>query len=277
MSAGLSPPTRGNLPSGGGAGIYAGSIPAHAGEPRRTWQRLARRTVYPRPRGGTARGLLRSGGRQGLSPPTRGNPPPARIAVSRTRSIPAHAGEPPARSIMYRVGAVYPRPRGGTARARLSSAGAGGLSPPTRGNRGGFLLGFSCPRSIPAHAGEPSRLRLRQREGEVYPRPRGGTCIRAKQSWAVSGLSPPTRGNRVPIADVDSGAGSIPAHAGEPRGDRLVQPCRRVYPRPRGGTVPARTASRATAGLSPPTRGNPTAGRASLTGRRSIPAHAGEP
>ena len=51
----------------------------------------------------------------------------------------------------------------------------------------------------------------------------------------------------------------------------------RVYPRPRGGAwTPANSAELA-AGLSPPTRGSPDPPPGRSAGRRSIPAHAGEP
>ena len=72
-ATGLSPPTRGNPLNGGLAfGAYR-SIPAHAGEPQRAGGLVRRRSVYPRPRGGTGgwRAVLQSV--HGLSPPTRGN------------------------------------------------------------------------------------------------------------------------------------------------------------------------------------------------------------
>ena len=70
---GLSPPTRGNPNDILIAKEGNGSIPAHAGEPRRRSATPCSSRVYPRPRGGTAvwRGHRRIG--DGLSPPTRGN------------------------------------------------------------------------------------------------------------------------------------------------------------------------------------------------------------
>ena len=50
-----------------------------------------------------------------------------------------------------------------------------------------------------------------------------------------------------------------------------------VYPRPRGGTRGRGSSCRRTFGLSPPTRGNPTAATAAAGVFGSIPAHAGEP
>ena len=93
---GLSPPTRGNPTSSAKTSVASGSIPAHAGEPALDHIRRGRAAVYPRPRGGTIeKGGTNTLGR-GLSPPTRGNRrQPARLSTP-ARSIPAHAGEPPA-------------------------------------------------------------------------------------------------------------------------------------------------------------------------------------
>ena len=118
-SAGLSPPTRGNhAPPRRHVGQRR-SIPAHAGEPRMMMSSAAISRVYPRPRGGTTDTKRRSRKRCGLSPPTRGNPAPAVRAVVQDRSIPAHAGEPRDSASATISGAVYPRPRGGTAGARF--------------------------------------------------------------------------------------------------------------------------------------------------------------
>ena len=76
-----------------------GSIPAHAGEPQLHPDVVELAEVYPRPRGGTPRHPPAKGDRPGLSPPTRGNLAATRTTGRRRGSIPAHAGEPPPRSI----------------------------------------------------------------------------------------------------------------------------------------------------------------------------------
>ena len=172
----------------------------------------------------------------GLSPPTRGNPYSWTWRARALRSIPAHAGEPSRATSIRGARRVYPRPRGGTLSFSKTPAGSGGLSPPTRGNRVGTRLSRAAPRSIPAHAGEPSVSRSETLPRAVYPRPRGGTSSRAAPRAPRTGLSPPTRGNPPLRRKSISGGRSIPAHAGEPPLRPLRKRRTGVYPRPRGGT-----------------------------------------
>ena len=57
-------------------------------------------------------------------------------------------------------------------------------------------LSLVMMRSIPAHAGEPAGVDLVGINGQVYPRPRGGTEPTPPTFRTGGGLSPPTRGNR---------------------------------------------------------------------------------
>ena len=274
---GLSPPTRGNPTANERGEASQRSIPAHAGEPPPRGCSGIREWVYPRPRGGTEACSAIGGRLFGLSPPTRGNRDAAGVQQSVARSIPAHAGEPSAGSPRRCAEAVYPRPRGGTLRERVDVVAGYGLSPPTRGNRirrGGRRQKRG---SIPAHAGEPHPELVRHGDGEVYPRPRGGTPQRPLKIDRDRGLSPPTRGNRRPVPEEAAGVRSIPAHAGEP-GLPLARLCdSAVYPRPRGGTRRQAAIERIVLGLSPPTRGNQFGRCVRMRMRGSIPAHAGEP
>ena len=135
-----------------------------------------------------------------------------------------------------------------------------------------------CPRSIPAHAGEPESWRGLRHRWKVYPRPRGGAGRLRRFGRLALGLSPPTRGSRGSAVESPAIHRSIPAHAGEPRYSTLIFPIVAVYPRPRGGATasypPLRSALK---GLSPPTRGSPVHFLAVQVNTRSIPAHAGEP
>ena len=74
--------------------IFAGSIPAHAGEPNPDVGEELIAEVYPRPRGGTPSEGWGAWATGGLSPPTRGNHAVSVKPAVAARSIPAHAGEP---------------------------------------------------------------------------------------------------------------------------------------------------------------------------------------
>ena len=212
------------------------SIPAHAGEPLPDGQARTLCRVYPRPRGGTGEERRVVGGSAGLSPPTRGNRLGEDARMRRPGSIPAHAGEPHSQRAVAGRRSVYPRPRGGTAATDAAGDEVDGLSPPTRGNRALPPRRARLRRSIPAHAGEPPDRQPRYCGERVYPRPRGGTSTRRKPLFGSSGLSPPTRGNRVEPVRLRGLDGSIPAHAGEPAAPCPPAAGCRVYPRPRGGT-----------------------------------------
>ena len=175
--------------------VAARSIPAHAGEPDVKALTALLGKVYPRPRGGTCHSQQSSVPRLGLSPPTRGNHPKNNPRTRQLGSIPAHAGEPRHNPLSNRPLGVYPRPRGGTAACGLCASLLSGLSPPTRGNRSAALAYRSLNGSIPAHAGEPTRMRLGLVGLGVYPRPRGGTVGSRRRRPERRGLSPPTRGN----------------------------------------------------------------------------------
>ncbi len=153
----------------------------------------------------------------------------------------------------------------------------GGLSPPTRGSHAVPCHSRHSARSIPAHAGEPSRAGSGRRWCAVYPRPRGGADEPLGCIVQIEGLSPPTRGSHSRNHGWRVAWRSIPAHAGEPAPRRGVAVVDRVYPRPRGGAVAKAEGGATVQGLSPPTRGSLRARRDVPTHRGSIPAHAGEP
>ena len=89
-------------------------------------------------------------------------------------SIPAGAGETPAKVAPLPPKRVYPRGRGGNKpRNRAPTSGAG-LSPRARGKQQGQGIGGGEAGSIPAGAGETRLTRLGKIGIGVYPRGRGG-------------------------------------------------------------------------------------------------------
>ncbi len=113
LAIGRSPRTRGSQYIVKGMFTMIGSIPAHAGEPRR-WRFSSRSPgVDPRARGGA---LFKSSHLQvgkGRSPRTRGSPDVGVGPDGDRGSIPAHAGEPVMILLIKLLKEVDPRARGG--------------------------------------------------------------------------------------------------------------------------------------------------------------------
>ncbi len=254
---GLSPRVRGNQFPFALHVKHLRSIPACAGEPSRAAASARPCRVYPRVCGGTTLRWSSTSFRWGLSPRVRGNLRFCAVQWTRSRSIPACAGEPRVECAGDYWGWVYPRVCGGT---RRSSA---------------FVIMPS--RSIPACAGEPVNFLSMRGLLSVYPRVCGGTSRPGRRSGCRSGLSPRVRGNHDVCGPWSSVRGSIPACAGEPTVVSVGGLTVKVYPRVCGGTIGVVQSNYYTAGLSPRVRGNRIAGLGSLPVTRSIPACAGEP
>ena len=237
-------------------GRCPGSIPAHAGEPRRSRQGSPPLRVYPRACGGTHTGQPLPCKCAGLSPRMRGNRSSMPQSSTWIGSIPAHAGEPKCGSCYDGIGRVYPRACGGTGVVISPRFQARGLSPRMRGNHALRTVDGRFHGSIPAHAGEPPASFSQAARPRVYPRACGGTPRIHASVGRRKGLSPRMRGNRPSAFPASSRAGSIPAHAGEPI--QVAQGCiaGRVYPRACGGTVFTLGVARSVEGLSPRMRGN---------------------
>ena len=213
----------------------------------------------------------------GLSPRVRGNRDRPPDVVPRLRSIPACAGEPARLRAVAGQPQVYPRVCGGTCPAMLVPAYFSGLSPRVRGNLDAGLRRRRGIRSIPACAGEPVACSAARCAGTVYPRVCGGTAVPQPFPFAVPGLSPRVRGNRLCTAIMYTSAGSIPACAGEPGGRHSGKPACQVYPRVCGGTNDNGHEQWAYIGLSPRVRGNLRLLLQLPGAVGSIPACAGEP
>ena len=198
----------------------------------------------------------------GLSPRMRGNP--ACYPRKDSGLSPRMRGNPPhhSRTPRAHAGELWPnryRFRSIPAHAGEPSRSPGqGLSPRMRGNH----LDIGVLGSIPAHAGEPMQVGFTVRAYRVYPRACGGTTSATlgrahagEPPGRFDGLSPRMRGNRKPTCRPRMRVSS-------------------VYPRACGGTREAR-AFGDLPGLSPRMRGNHHLCNAQIDG--SIPAHAGEP
>ena len=233
-----------------------GSIPACAGEPRRTPPRIATDRVYPRVCGGTPRYRAQLLPDPGLSPRVRGN---RRLPLAGSRSsgsIPACAGEPGRNAPWPNRSPVYPRVCGGTRVSARPDLSPQGLSPRVRGNHAVPAVQFDRHGSIPACAGEPRPSCSSSGLLRVYPRVCGGTSPHPPDPRPHKGLSPRVRGNHRQATGRRCLGGSIPACAGEPSATWCCCWHPWVYPRVCGGTATERQENEAVEGLSPRVRGN---------------------
>ena len=258
---GLSPRVRGNPARNGAGPVDLGSIPACAGEPRRSGSNGWPDEVYPRVCGGTGTYANYWEEVRGLSPRVRGNHTPGCGAGVGAGSIPACAGEPWAPGPLTPVTGVYPRVCGGTKTALNLAMVVAGLSPRVRGNRAPTVARRARIRSIPACAGEPAVGHHAAGHEEVYPRVCGGTRTAPGPDREGRGLSPRVRGNPVALSLLRRVLRSIPACAGEPPAAPPSPAPNRVYPRVCGGTRYSRARCPRCRGLSPRVRGNRTGPR----------------
>ena len=192
-------------------------------------------------------------------------------------SIPAHAGKPHITVTAQPISEVYPRPCGETVCYARTQFAIWGLSPPMRGNQIAGIIPPSPVRSIPAHAGKPTLQEKAACPAGVYPRPCGETDLITESDGSGRGLSPPMRGNPLPVGIKAIKIRSIPAHAGKPSDSLPSKRIPGVYPRPCGETRGWDIALVSREGLSPPMRGNHKMRGIHEMYLGSIPAHAGKP
>ena len=229
--------------------------------------------VYPRVGGGSVPAAAACGRGRGLSPRVRGKRRAVNHPGVRVRSIPACAGEAERHQRHQRV---YPRVCGGSGTPQAHGAQRLGLSPRVRGKRTRPLSGCPQCRSIPACAGEASRLHSRHRLLSVYPRVCGGSTEFADGNISVEGLSPRVRGKPLSTASPGRLNGSIPACAREAPASLLAAESRSVYPRVCGGSAVGIGLADVGRGLSLRVRGKLAGHCATPRYGRSIPACAGE-
>ena len=213
----------------------------------------------------------------GLSPRVRGNLLKFGFVSGRHRSIPACAGQPKTlKGWRYQL-AVYPRVCGATLITEFQEAWMRGLSPRVRGNRSRWKWWKRHRGSIPACAGQPTKMMSIVGIGMVYPRVCGATLAHGIPGRVGRGLSPRVRGNLPSAGGVDANRRSIPACAGQPWLMGFPAEWDEVYPRVCGATYHPPAGLTPIGGLSPRVRGNRLGLALSQASDGSIPACAGQP
>ena len=223
-----------------GAGRHAGggprSIPACAGPPRSSPPLPRQTEVYPRVCGATRQKGPHRRRCHGLSPRVRGHPVIRLPNGAYRRSIPACAGPPRTPRRSPPPSRVYPRVCGATREFDPRRVRTEGLSPRVRGHPSSLSSSVSCPGSIPACAGPPSRRCSRGEGPWVYPRVCGATHRIGVRCEHLQGLSPRVRGHQARRVDRHAPLRSIPACAGPPSVTTSACRVSSVYPRVCGAT-----------------------------------------
>ena len=272
---GSSPRTRGTAPRNGCGPLHGRFIPAHAGNSERDKKESTAQAVHPRARGEqcpTGSPRTRKGG---SSPRTRGTAPGLDVGLALLRFIPAHAGNSQSRCAGVPGSSVHPRARGEQGRNPQVRCRARGSSPRTRGTGKSVTLGPPGRRFIPAHAGNSRTRRSRRPNRPVHPRARGEQRAALPQDPCHSGSSPRTRGTATWRCLTSGSRRFIPAHAGNSSGGARAVSRPAVHPRARGEQPQACQIGGACFGSSPRTRGTDPPPPRRTSGRRFIPAHAG--
>ena len=212
---GSSPLTRGKLSSARRGNREDGLIPAHAGKTPAPSMPSLQSWAHPRSRGENPPWWASPPRRAGSSPLTRGKPARLSRHASAQRLIPAHAGKTVLSSFPAGHRWAHPRSRGENFLEEVQDRARVGSSPLTRGKHPHIDRRSREGGLIPAHAGKtPLRRHYRHQEG-AHPRSRGENSNTCRQSGAVMGSSPLTRGKHQHRRHQHPGNGLIPAHAGK--------------------------------------------------------------
>ena len=274
---GPSPRVRGSLHLEDQGPSRSGSIPAGAGEPRRSQGGSRNEWVHPRGCGGASKEAIEKTWREGPSPRVRGSRSDIRRDHGRNGSIPAGAGEPAGGVASAMASRVHPRGCGGATSNQRPAWCHEGPSPRVRGSPSPAHSRNPMLGSIPAGAGEPDGPGRRISRNWVHPRGCGGAVATQYLGVQCAGPSPRVRGSPSVFDRIRLRHGSIPAGAGEPVTVNRASAWRRVHPRGCGGADAETIASLFEPGPSPRVRGSRGQIRRENPLLGSIPAGAGEP
>jgi len=195
--------------------------------------------------------------------------------LSRSRFIPAGAGNTPPPPQKAAPAPVHPRGRGEHNASSAACVSARGSSPRARGTHLQPHLYVLQFRFIPAGAGNTAAQDRKSRTAAVHPRGRGEHVRPVTGDLHDRGSSPRARGTLIRAQCRAPPGRFIPAGAGNTRRGTLPFCGRAVHPRGRGEHVAGFCRSKKVSGSSPRARGTrPDAPGADRTGR-FIPAGAG--
>ena len=211
----------------------------------------------------------------GSSPRVRGTFPVARAISHTSRFIPACAGNMSGNWTASRFISVHPRVCGEHTGLRSTPPRLIGSSPRVRGTCNRGTRTFQGRRFIPACAGNISKTGTGRTEDTVHPRVCGEHNKLAKSMRQLGGSSPRVRGTLRYQRHKGRPPRFIPACAGNISCRYGTGTYQSVHPRVCGEHLPADAGEALANGSSPRVRGTSQAARWGCTGRRFIPACAG--
>ena len=173
---------------------------------------------HPRSRGEYVQSLVPSSAVPGSSPLSRGIPPPLPLTIAMVRIIPALAGNTCSTCANPRASWDHPRSRGEYDDLLCQRETCEGSSPLSRGIPRTNSSRCTCPRIIPALAGNtrsPGCIRICSRD---HPRSRGEYMLPWWKPCWTRGSSPLSRGILCFAGNGCSRGGIIPALAGNTQG-----------------------------------------------------------
>ena len=170
---------------------------------------------------------------------------------------------------------VYPRLRGERSHRDFLLLGVSGLSPASRGTLSCCKTGTRAKRFIPGFAGNALSRSGNIVTATVYPRLRGERALSKLIQVKVSGLSPASRGTHQQRHRPSCIQRFIPGFAGNAIKRMVGRNGPTVYPRLRGERIFSYGKCRAYNGLSPASRGTPSACLSRCLSVRFIPGFAG--
>ena len=212
----------------------------------------------------------------GSSPRMRGKRCIICVLNSALRIIPAHAGQTNTDNTNTSVNADHPRACGANGIGRTRLEYPQGSSPRMRGKLGVAQRRERVFRIIPAHAGQTSPSPLWGAPCPDHPRACGANVSPRGHALSLIGSSPRMRGKRPHRQFGGRKFRIIPAHAGQTSMGHPTVMAISDHPRACGANREAFRAGTLHVGSSPRMRGKPSRSRFVLTGRRIIPAHAGQ-
>ena len=292
---GSSPRVRGKRGQFRGTGLDGRIIPARAGQTAPYWPPWPWRPDHPRACGANYDALIGERTECGSSPRVRGKRCRLRWSFCFVRIIPARAGQTAGRCQLPLSAADHPRACGANDLSFTDLRGADGSSPRVRGKLLHGRLLRRQRRIIPARAGQTSACVRTSPTRSDHPRACGannGTYLSFEPSTGSSprvrgklhccsvvcvfGSSPRVRGKRKPFFTRRAHRRIIPARAGQTANLWAMLESNADHPRACGANCPLVGDRVQVVGSSPRVRGKQIRAAGHETGRRIIPARAGQ-